>query len=336
MKVHLSVHPVMAEYFLIYENPEPYYKEFQAHDNICSLLERLGYKAEFGSGGNLEDSGHHHACGHNLIATSPITAFLTLAGLICSGNIEGRVHLLGTPAEESGGDKIDLLNAGAYRGVDACLMGHPGPLGSGNDGISCPTSPWAGVNALDASVALPLIKRVHGIILHGGEHANIIPEIASMEFYARSDSSQSLQELCARLEGCFNGAALATGCTVDFEWDPMYIELKSNQPLGGALTTNMRAFGSKFVAFSKEGVIGGSTGQGNVMHEIHGIYCSFAIGLDGVEVWPHTPEFAAAAGTKQAFQRGLDCAKGLAATGFQVLTDLKFRDAVPQSHIYDR
>lgn len=237
-------------------------------------MERLGYKVfrhayglttafevEYGSGGNLvcynaeydalpkEDGGHHHACGHNLIATSSIAAFLILAELIRSQSIEGRVRLLGTPAEESGGGKIDLLNAGAYQGVDACMMGHPGPLSHGKDGVSCPetlavtstkitfrgkeahagATPWAGVNALDALVAaytsismlrqqLPLSQRVHGIILHGGERPNIIPGMASMEFYARADTSQSLQELCVRIEGCFNGAALATGCTVDFEW----------------------------------------------------------------------------------------------------------------------
>jgi len=30
-------------------------------------------------------------------------------------------------AEEGGGGKILMINAGAYKGMDACLMAHPGP-----------------------------------------------------------------------------------------------------------------------------------------------------------------------------------------------------------------
>jgi metal-dependent amidase/aminoacylase/carboxypeptidase family protein len=80
------------------------------------------YNAEFDA---LPGIGH--ACGHNLIATSAVAAFLATAEAIKEHMIEGRVRLLGTPAVEGGGGKIALLNAGAYKGVDACLMGHPGP-----------------------------------------------------------------------------------------------------------------------------------------------------------------------------------------------------------------
>ena len=33
--------------------------------------------------------------------------------------------VLGTPAEEAGGGKIDLLRAGVFEGVDAAMMAHP-------------------------------------------------------------------------------------------------------------------------------------------------------------------------------------------------------------------
>jgi metal-dependent amidase/aminoacylase/carboxypeptidase family protein len=36
--------------------------------------------------------------------------------------IDGRAQLLGTPAEEDGGGKILLLNAGAYEKTDLSLM----------------------------------------------------------------------------------------------------------------------------------------------------------------------------------------------------------------------
>jgi metal-dependent amidase/aminoacylase/carboxypeptidase family protein len=68
----------------------------------------------------LPDVGH--ACGHHLIAAAGISAFLGIAHALKSYGIPGRVQLLGTPAEESGGGKISLLNTGAYQGVDAVLM----------------------------------------------------------------------------------------------------------------------------------------------------------------------------------------------------------------------
>jgi metal-dependent amidase/aminoacylase/carboxypeptidase family protein len=63
-----------------------------------------------------------HACGHHLIAASSIAAFLGLSTYLKTNNIPGRVQLLGTPAEESNGGKVSLLNAGGYKGVDAVLM----------------------------------------------------------------------------------------------------------------------------------------------------------------------------------------------------------------------
>lgn len=68
-----------------------------------------------------------HACGHNLIATSSIASFLGVAAALKASGQPGRVRLYGTPAEEGGAGKVKLINAGAYKDVDACLMVHPGP-----------------------------------------------------------------------------------------------------------------------------------------------------------------------------------------------------------------
>ena len=35
--------------------------------------------------------------------------------------------MLGTPAEEGAGGKIDLINAGAFDDVDVAMMAHPFP-----------------------------------------------------------------------------------------------------------------------------------------------------------------------------------------------------------------
>jgi metal-dependent amidase/aminoacylase/carboxypeptidase family protein len=67
-----------------------------------------------------------HACGHNLIAAGALGAFLALGRAArASGGLGGTVELIGTPAEEGGGGKIRLLDAGMFAGVDAAMMYHP-------------------------------------------------------------------------------------------------------------------------------------------------------------------------------------------------------------------
>lgn len=127
----------------IHENPELAYKEHIAHDAICDLLEGFGhhvkrhayglltaFEAISGKGVRTVNfnaeydalPGMGHACGHNLIATASVTGFLALSHVLEKFGVDGKVQLLGTPAEEDGGGKIDLLNAGAYGKIDVSLM----------------------------------------------------------------------------------------------------------------------------------------------------------------------------------------------------------------------
>src|SRR5450432_8086 len=64
-----------------------------------------------------------HACGHNLIAASAVGAFFAIAKV--AEKLGGEAILLGTPAEEGGGGKIKLIDAGAFEGVAAAMMFHP-------------------------------------------------------------------------------------------------------------------------------------------------------------------------------------------------------------------
>jgi amidohydrolase len=165
--------------------------------------------------------------------------------------VQGRVRLLGTPAEEGGGGKVKLISAGAYRDVDACLMFHPMsgvPLPSPFAGLAYVTSiasskfratftgkpahaaaaPQDGINALDAAVlayngvsmlrqqTLPS-QRIGGVIMEGGEKANVIPSRAVMDYNVRSADRTENEVLKGRVVKCFEGAALATGCKVEFE-----------------------------------------------------------------------------------------------------------------------
>jgi metal-dependent amidase/aminoacylase/carboxypeptidase family protein len=67
-------------------------------------------------------AGIGHACGHNLIAISGCAAAIGVAAALREHDIPGKVVLLGTPAEEGGGGKTELLALGAYDDMEACLM----------------------------------------------------------------------------------------------------------------------------------------------------------------------------------------------------------------------
>lgn len=54
-------------------------------------------------------------------------AVLALASSLQKHDQPGRIILLGTPAEESDGGKLNLLRARAFSGMDICLMLHPAP-----------------------------------------------------------------------------------------------------------------------------------------------------------------------------------------------------------------
>ncbi|KAL3495518.1 hypothetical protein BJX62DRAFT_195357 [Aspergillus germanicus] len=380
--------------YKIWSNPEVGYEEHKAHDNICSLFDGLGsngytvkrhaygletaFEIEYTHGDaakgrvlifNAEIDalpGIGHACGHNLIATSSIAAFIATCEALKSLASEGlsyTVRLLGTPAEESGGGKIRLLDNGAYKDVDACLMLHPAPMAPNRpDLLSLATAPaggflandkvrvtytgkpahaaaapWEGVNALDAVVAayvnISLLRqqmqptqRVHGIIVNGGDRPNIIPWSASVDYYIRSPTLASLKPLTEKVVKCFQAAAVATGCEVDFEWDLSYADVKSNTPICESYVSVMRAMDHHVLFTVPPGETGGaSTDMGNVSYAIPGFHGIFTI---PAKAGNHTPEFAEGAGTLEAYRRGIDCAAGMAVVACHFLEDDGFSKQV--------
>lgn len=190
-----------------------------------------------------------HGCGHNLIATSSIAAFLGAAEALKISGKPGRVRLVGCPAEEGGAGKVKLIKAGAFAGVDAALMIHPTPpfadLEATISGVSYGTcmascafdgvftgkpahgaaAPWTGINAMDAaSLAYTAVglqrqqmqptDRVQINIHHGGSALNVIPERAKVSCCVRAKSAARRDELNTLIENCLKGAATAMGCSL--------------------------------------------------------------------------------------------------------------------------
>ncbi len=350
----------------IHANPELCFKEEKAAAWLTEFLEQKGLKVERGIGGlptafratvpgsapgptiaimaeydALPKIGH--ACGHNVIAISGAGAGAALAVALKTLPFAGAIHVIGTPAEEGGAGKVRLMNAGAFKGVEAALMIHPRcgtriwrpslgiiKVNAEFHGKAAHASswPWRGANALNAVIQLFVgldamrqqlrpEARVHGIISHGGDQPNIIPEHTAAEFYLRSESKAYLQELFRRFEGCAQGAATATGCTVTITTDPIVHDpLKPNVAMAALFEKNLERI--DFPVDPEDPEAGyGSTDCGNVSQVIPTIHPYIRISPDGVP--GHSREFAEWAKSPIARTGLVAAAKALAMTALDLL-----------------
>jgi len=258
-----------------------------------------------------------HACGHNIIAASALGAGVALASL--ADELGMRLTVLGTPAEEKMGGKIDLINAGAFIDAAASMMVHPTPqdvvdphvLGvrhvdvefHGKDSHAA-FAPQLGINALDAFVqayvnvstlrqALYPTDKIHSIITHGGDAPNIIPSYTRSSWYVRAATKGRMDELYDRVMACFESAATATGCTWNVqEIGHPFEDMVSNQVMVELFVANAAALGRTMGrGADEEPGAAGSTDMGNVSQVVPSIHPLLSINSgDAVN---HQPEFAA-------------------------------------------
>ncbi|MGE2732367.1 M20 family metallopeptidase [Mycolicibacterium vaccae] len=260
-----------------------------------------------------------HACGHNIIAASAVGTALALAEV--ADELGLTVVLFGTPAEESGGGKVLMLDAGLFDDVAATVMLHPGPIDIaaarslalsevtirylGRESHAA-VAPYLGLNAADAAtvaqVAIGLLRQqlapgqmVHGIVTHGGHAANVIPALAELHYTMRATNSESLHELESRMLGCFAAGAVATGCehVVD-ETAPAYAELAPDPWLSATVREEMTRMGRSPLPAELEASLPlGSTDMGNVTQVMPGIHPVVGVDSGGASI--HQPEFTVAA-----------------------------------------
>ncbi|KAL8586642.1 hypothetical protein ACOMHN_040150 [Nucella lapillus] len=287
-----------------------------------------------------------HACGHNLIATVGIAASLGVQAALKTPGFPGRGKLtvLGTPAEEGGGGKVDLINKGAFSNVDLAMMAHPSqfnlkkpiylamtPATIRYHGKAAHASsyPWKGVNALDAAVMcytnishlrqqMHPTWRIHGVITNGGAKPNIIPHIAELEYYLRAPTDTELHVLKDKFLGCVEGAAKASGCEFECEFGSKpYSSLLSNDVMASLYSDNGQRIGiQQETDLAKVLKAGGSTDMGNVSHLVPSIHPKFYV---GTAASLHTPDFATQAKTDEAEDYSLGVAKALAMTAIDFL-----------------
>ncbi|NBU60267.1 MAG: M20 family peptidase [Actinobacteria bacterium] len=256
-----------------------------------------------------------HACGHNIIATAGLGAGLALSAVAeqCGGNLA----LMGTPAEEGGGGKIEMARKGAFRNIDAAMMIHPADADLARmnaiaiqnlfvkfHGLAAhaAVSPHKGRNALDAAVLgymnvaalrqhiLPT-ERIHGIFTNSGEKPNIVPRETEMDWYVRSPTIESLQPLKDRVTKCLEGGAIAAGCTVSFDWQKNpFADLVDNIPLLESYIRNAEQFGRRMTSEFLPGTGGGSTDMGNISYLVPSIHPMLQVAPSGVSL--HSAAFA--------------------------------------------
>ncbi|UDQ98696.1 amidohydrolase [Lentisphaerota bacterium WC36G] len=349
----------------IFNNPELGYQEFKACQRHIDIFTELGFdcsipypdelptafKVEYGSGfptvvfmseyDALKDLGH--ACGHNLIATAAAKAFLETANYLHENNIGGKIILLGTPAEENFGGKVDLINNGAFDGVDLALISHPhnysccsaGAVAVSRydvifEGKSAHASldAEAGINALDAMISffnsVGLYRQqmdnscqVHGIISQGGVAPNIIPDYTEAFFYLRADDDRKLTKLAERFAQMVQGAALATGCKgIVHERKHPYTTEKINLPLKKLIRKYLE---NKMVDFT-ENELKISSDYANVSQIVPTANVFFNITKDDI-IPLHSTEFYEAAISEFAFEQALKCGEILSEVAIEYFSD---------------
>ena len=355
----------------IHAHPELAYQERHALDAIAALLGREGHEVERGVGGletafrarvgpkggktvallaeydALPDVGH--GCGHNLIAISNVGAFLVAAS---AKTLDVAVELLGTPAEENGGGKIDLIDAGAFDQVCAVLSSHPAAQGAWGVGGSClgvvekrvtyhgvashaAASPERGRNALNAVIRLFTgidgwrqhldgTSRVHGIISNGGQAANVIPSRAEAIIGLRAQEKKTLDEMVERFVDIAEGAAMLTGTTVDIaEYLRYYEPLRPNDVVGDALAEELARLG---VAAPRGVLTTASTDLGNVSQRVPTDAVRFP--LSETPIAGHSDAMREASATDLAHRNALITAEALGATAVRIATDKTLRERI--------
>jgi amidohydrolase len=291
-----------------------------------------------------------HACGHNIIAASSIGAAIALGEV--ADEIGLSVLVLGTPAEEGGGGKVIMLERGAFDDAHLAMMVHPWP--SERLSASClavshfdvhfegkeahaAASPSEGVNAGDAmavaQVSIGLLRQqlrpgdqVHGIVLEGGLAPNIIPARVRGRFMCRARTLEGLELLEPRVRRCFEAGALATGCTVSFDYlSATYSHMEPDTELLAAYRTNAEALGRSFAADDAgEEPPTVSTDMANVSLTIPTIHPM--IGIDAKGSVNHQPQFASACATPSADAAVHDGALALAWTAIDAASIPALRD----------
>lgn len=350
----------------LYKNPEIAFEEHQSAKLLTNALHNAGFMVDNNIGGletafqAVRNGGGSdkpkvaflaeydalpklgHACGHNLIAAAALGAGIGILPIL--DELEGEIRVIGTPAEEAGGGKRIMVEAGVFDEIDAALMFHPssknmvtrGSLASMRLNIEffgkpahAAATPFEGINALDAMLLtftninalrqqLEMSDRVAGVITHGGEVANVIPAYTAATFSVRGKTEDRREQVVEKVISCAKAAAQATGCELKFLENPGYAEIFPNPTLANLFIENIETLGRE-IAQPRPDEPMGSTDMGNVSRVVPSIHPYLEVVPPGVA--GHTVEFRDICITEKGKSAVMDAAKAMAMTAIDLLVN---------------
>jgi len=211
----------------------------------------------------VEEGGHGHGCGHNLLGSAAILAATAVRDWLEAEGIPGRVRYYGCPAEEGGAAKTYMVRDGLFADVDAAISWHPFSYTGVDPARSLANTridftfhgkaahaagaPELGRSALDAVELMnigvnymrehmPDDARVHYAYLDaGGIAPNVVPARATVRQLIRARDLAGLADLVARVRAIADGAALMTGTRVESRVHSAVSNLVGNRPLEEAM-----------------------------------------------------------------------------------------------------
>jgi amidohydrolase len=359
----------------IHSHPESNYREFLSSEYLAAELKKIGFEVEYpffgiktafnasitgrlGSGPTIAILAEFdalavtmpdgtapvvHACGHNLNCSAALGAGLALKRII--GNLPGSVRIVGTPAEEGGGGKIALLEAGAFKNVDAIMTVHGDQRDWFTVARACTASDFLRVtffgksasggysknyvNALDAVVLFlnsllvldtrltsdSLIQRRLSSNTH---EINSIPTEFEVEVQIRSGDDTYLEKMKQQITEAAEGCARAIGATAKVEQRGYkYERIIENKTLEEVAKTNIEQLGHTF-RLDEPSPYPFGTDTGNLSHQIPTL--QFLIGRpEGFKF--HSPVAVEQSISDSAQTMMIESAKIMAATAASLLLD---------------
>jgi aminobenzoyl-glutamate utilization protein B len=219
----------------------------------------------------IEDGGHGHGCGHNLLGSAALLAATAMKDWLAENKIPGRVRYYGCPAEEGGAAKAFMVRAGAFEDADVAISWHPSsfwevtpPLSLANTradfvftgrAAHAAASPHLGRSALDAVELMnvgvnymrehmPSDARVHYALLDtGGIAPNVVQAHARVRYSIRARDLPGMLELVQRVRKIAEGAALMTETTMEMRIVSAVSNVVGNGPLEQAMHNILEELG---------------------------------------------------------------------------------------------
>ena len=295
----------------------------------------LGILVEYDA---LEDIGH--ACGHHMQGPAGIGAAIAIKEVM--KDYPFKLVIYGTPAEETLGGKIVMLDAGYMKELDLALMSHGSPNTSVDEkcmalenfvvtfhGVKshAAISPDEGRSALDAALlsfhAIEMLRehvkddtRMHYTIRNAGGPPNVVPDLTVAEYTLRSYSTSYLNTVVERFYNILKGAALMTDTTYDIQRDLPFKSKIVCHSVNDLLMKNAAYEKAPSIAAPRKKT--GSTDFGNVLYEVPG--SCIRIAFTKPDAQPHSQEYLEAGKTDKAHDAICYAAKIMADTFCDVIT----------------